>query len=82
MNLSCSRTRLARKDFWQALCQEKRQTKLIEQAEDGSIKVYGCRKLHDDLRDLGEDIRPNRAWRLTRLAGLSDQISYKKKSCS
>jgi hypothetical protein len=27
-------------------------------------------KLHDDLCDLGEDISPNRAWRLARLAGI------------
>ena len=37
------------------------------------------RKLHDDLCDLGEDISPNRAWRLARLAGISAQIGYKKK---
>ena len=36
-------------------------------------------KLHDDLCDLGEDISPNRAWRLARLAGIKAQIGYKKK---
>ena len=36
-------------------------------------------KLHDDLCDLGEDISPNRAWRLARLAGIRAQIGYKKK---
>jgi hypothetical protein len=29
--------------------------------------------------DLGEDICPNRAWRLARLAGIRAQIGYKKK---
>ena len=37
------------------------------------------RKLHDDLCDLGEDISPNRAWRLARLAGIRAQIGYKKR---
>ena len=36
-------------------------------------------KLHDDLCDLGEDISPNRAWRLARLAGIRAHIGYKKK---
>ncbi len=36
-------------------------------------------KLHDDLCDLGEDISPNRAWRLARLAGIRAQIGYKEK---
>ena len=41
--------------------------------------MYGYRKLHDDLYDLGEDISPNRAWRLASLAGIRAQIGYKKK---
>ena len=51
----------------------------MAEAWDDSGKVYGYRKLHDDLCDLGEDISPNRAWRLARLAGIRAQIGYKKK---
>jgi putative transposase len=43
------------------------------------VEDRGYRKLHDDLCDLGEDINPNRAWRLARLAGIRAQIGYKKK---
>ena len=56
-----------------------RQTVLLKQAWDDSGEVYGYRKLHDDLCDMGEDISPNRAWRLARLAGIRAQIGYKKK---
>lgn len=56
-----------------------RQTELIRKAWQDSGKVYGYRKLHDDLCDMGEDISPNRAWRLARLAGIRAQIGYKKK---
>ena len=52
---------------------------LLKQAWDDGGEVYGYRKLHDDLCDLGEDISPNRAWRLARLAGIRAQIGYKKK---
>ncbi len=59
--------------------EDQRQTVLLKQAWDDSGEVYGYRKLHDDLCDLGEDISPNRAWRLARLAGIRAQIGYKKK---
>jgi hypothetical protein len=59
--------------------EDQRPTVLLKQAWDDSGAVYGDRKLHDDLCDLGEDISPNRAWRLARLAGISAQIGYKKK---
>jgi putative transposase len=59
--------------------EDRRQTKLIKAAWKESGEVYGYRKLHDDLCDLGEDISPNRAWRLARLAGIRAQIGYKKK---
>ena len=55
---------------------DQRQTVLLKQAWDDSGEVYGYRKLHDDLCDLGEDISPNRAWRLARLAGIRAQIGY------
>ena len=68
-----------REPFSQRALEDQRQTKLMETAWDDSGKVYGYRKLHDDLCDLGEDISPNRVWRLARLAGIRAQIGYKKK---
>ena len=50
------------------------QTKLIRQAWNDSGKVYGYRKLHDDLLDQGENCCPNRVARSTRLAGIKAQI--------
>ncbi len=41
-------------------------------------KVYGYRKLHDDLIEMGEQISANRVARLARLAGIQAQIGYKK----
>ena len=52
---------------------------LLKETWDDSGEVYGHRKLHDDLCDLGEDISPTRAWRLVRLAGIRAQIGYKKR---
>ena len=68
-----------REPFSQRALEDQRQTKLIKTAWEESGEVYGYRKLHDDLCDLGEDISPNRAWRLARLAGIRAQIGYKKK---
>ena len=44
-----------------------------------SGKVYGYRKLHDDLLDQGEACCPNRVARLTRLARIKAQIGYKRR---
>ena len=68
-----------REPFCQRALEDQRQTVLLKQAWDDSGEVYGYRKLHDDLCDLGEDISPNRALRLARLAGIRAQIGYKKK---
>lgn len=68
-----------RESFSHRTLEDRRQTDLLKMAWDDSGTVYGYRKLHDDLRDLGEDISPNRAWRLARLAGIRAQIGYKKK---
>jgi putative transposase len=68
-----------REPLSQRALEDQRQTVLLKQAWDDSGEVYGYRKLHDDLCDLGEDISPNRAWRLARLAGIGAQIGYKKK---
>ncbi|MDP9591326.1 UNVERIFIED_ORG: hypothetical protein J2W19_003902 [Shinella zoogloeoides] len=48
-------------------------------AWEESGKVYGYRKLHDDLLDQGEMCCPNRVARLTRLAGIKAQIGYKRR---
>ena len=58
--------------------EDQRQTKLIKAAWEESGEVYGYRKLHDDLCDLGEDITPNRAWRLARLAGIKPRLVIKR----
>ena len=59
--------------------EDERQTKLIEKAWEDSGKVYGYRKLHDDLVDQGETCCPNRVARLARLAGIKAQIGYKRR---
>ena len=56
-----------------------RQTKLIKEAWEESGKVYGYRKLHDDLCDQGELCCPNRVARLARLSGIKAQIGYKRR---
>ena len=59
--------------------EDARQTKLIKQAWEDSGKVYGYRKLHDDLLEQGETCCPNRIARLTSLAGIKAQIGYKRR---
>lgn len=44
-----------------------------------SGKVYGYRKLYDDLLDQGEMYCPNWVARLARLAGIKAQIGYKRR---
>ena len=55
------------------------QTELIQQAWTDSGKVYGYRKLHDDLLDQGETCSENRGARLASLAGITAQIGYKRR---
>jgi putative transposase len=56
-----------------------RQTRLIERAWSQSGKVYGYRKLHDDLLDQGETSCANRIACLARLAGIEAQIGYRRR---
>ncbi|WP_374592002.1 IS3 family transposase [Novosphingobium sp.] len=56
-----------------------RQTALIRQAWSDSGKVYGYRKLADDLRDQGEQVSENRVARLASLAGIAARIGYKRR---
>ena len=62
--------------------EDKRQTGLLKQAWKDSGKVYGYRKLHDDLLDQGEAVCVNRVARLTRNAGIRALIGYKRKPSS
>ncbi len=59
--------------------EDRRQTELIRQAWSDSGKVYGYRKLHDDLLDQGESICPNRVARLAKLAGIKAEIGYRRR---
>ena len=56
-----------------------RQTAMLRQAWEDSGKVYGYRKLHDDLLDQGETCCPNRVARLASLAGIKARIGYKRR---
>ena len=59
--------------------EDKRQIDLIKQAWEASGRVYGYRKLHDDLCDQGEQCSVNRVARLAKLAGVAAQIGYKRR---
>ena len=59
--------------------EDARQTELIRKAWEDSGKVYGHRKLHDDLLDQGETCCLNRVARLARQAGIKAQIGYKRR---
>jgi putative transposase len=50
--------------------EDARQTELLNKAWKESGRVYGYRKLHDDLLDQGESSCANRIARLARLAGI------------
>jgi putative transposase len=56
-----------------------RQTELIRQAWSESGKVYGYRKLADDLRDQGEHVSENRVARLASMAGIAAQVGYRRR---
>jgi putative transposase len=60
--------------------EDQRQTGLLKKAWEESGKVYGYRKLHDDLQDQGETCCPNRVARLAKIAGIKAQIGYRRRS--
>lgn len=62
--------------------EDARHTQLIEQSWRESGGVYGYRKVHDDLRELGERCGKHRTHRLMRLAGLRSQTGYKRRQTS
>ena len=41
--------------------------------------LYGYRKVHDDLRDLGERCGHNRVYRLLRAAAIRSQTGYRRR---
>lgn len=57
---------------------DQRQTGLIKQCWLESGGVYGYRKVHSDMRALGEHIGINRVYRLMRDSGLKAQVGYRK----
>ena len=59
--------------------EDARQTELIRRAWADSGKIYGYRKLHDDLCDVGETCSENRVARLASIAGIAAQIGYKRR---
>ena len=63
----------------QRALEDVRQTELIQQAWTDSGKVYGYRKLADDLYDAGETCSVNHVARLASLAGIAAQIGYKRR---
>ncbi|GGB61307.1 hypothetical protein GCM10011316_36620 [Roseibium aquae] len=58
--------------------EDARQTVLISKDWRESGKLYGYRKLRDDLLDQGETCCPNRVARLPKLSGIKAQIGYKR----
>ena len=59
--------------------EDARQTDLIQQEWADSGKVYGYRKLHDNLLDADEICCENNVARLASLAGIAAQIGYKRR---
>jgi putative transposase len=58
--------------------EDERLSGLIKQSWLESGCIYGYRKIHDDLRELGETCGPNRVARLMKQDGLKAQVGYKK----
>ena len=59
--------------------EDRRKTELLKEAWVESGKVYGHRKIHDDLLEQGESVCLNRVSRLTKLAEITAQIGYKRR---
>ena len=59
--------------------EDARQIELLDKAWKESGRVYGYRKLHDDLLDQGETSCAHRIARLARLAGIKAQIGYRRR---
>ena len=59
--------------------EDARQTGLIKQFWIESGGVYGYRKVHDDMREVGEACGKHRVYRLMRLANLRSQTGYRRR---
>ena len=68
-----------KRPFSKRALEDERRTELLKEAWEDSGKVYGYRKLPDDLQDQGETCCPNRVARLTKKAGIKAQIGYKRR---
>ena len=55
-----------------------RQIELVREAWEDSGRVYGYRKVRDDLLEMGEDCGKHRALRLMQLAGCKAQVGYRR----
>ena len=58
--------------------EDHRQLGLVKQSWLESGGVYGYRKIHHDLRELGEACGKHRVYRLMKLAGLRAEVGYKR----
>jgi len=58
---------------------DRRLTGLIKQFWLESGGVYGYRKIHTDLRSVGERCGPNRVHRLMRITGLRAEVGYRRR---
>lgn len=58
--------------------EDQRLSGLVKQFWLESGGVYGYRKIHGDLRDIGERCGPNRVYKLMKQAGLKAQVGYRK----
>ena len=63
----------------QRALEDARQTELIHQSWTDSGKVYGYRKLVNELRDAGETCSENRVACFASLAGIAAQTGYKRR---
>jgi putative transposase len=59
--------------------EDDRQTGLIKQFWIESGGIYGYRKVHDDMREIGEACGKHRVHRLMRLAGIRSQTGYRRR---
>ena len=59
--------------------EDRRQIGLVKQAWLESGCVYGYRKIHDDLRELGETCGKNRVHRLMQIAEIKAEVGYKRR---
>ncbi|WP_250658436.1 IS3 family transposase [Alkalimarinus coralli] len=59
--------------------EDQRLTGLIKQFWLESGCVYGYRKIHSDLREVGEHVGKNRVARLARVEGIKAQVGYRKR---